>query len=209
MPPPTQRKTNPKVVDGRARPKSRREPSPSLWTVQALALERDRPGRGFRHVLTRRELLAFFDLLPDWLALSRGLLGVRLTARRDGADGLDTYCAEGAVISLAAWERDLTRTVAPAFFEAHRALFDRLGAPCERHDGNRRLRFTVETLRAYQLMHVFLHELGHQQDCMSTRRRRAVGGGETYAEGWALKRVREVRDRYEAVFGPLPSVRRS
>ena len=42
------------------------------------ALVRQRPGQGHRHLLTKRQLYQFIDLLPDWEELSLGLKAVLL-----------------------------------------------------------------------------------------------------------------------------------
>jgi len=54
---------------------------------------------------------------------------------------------------------------------------------------------------AYQLLHIFLHELGHHCDRMSTKSRRDSGRGEPFAEEWAYRYERVLWDRYLETFG--------
>lgn len=198
------RRATPKVVDGRVRRKNRHATTPGIWASTEVTIEQDRPGRGHFHLLSAKDLRVFFGLNPDWEALSQGLQGVRLAAKRPGMDGFCTYSAQGSVISLCAWERGLHRLVTAEFLEDHRALLHRLGVPHRRQGALRRLEFTAETARAYQLLHVLLHELGHHQDRMTSRRRASAGRGEGHAEAWALAREAELRAPYEAAFGLLP-----
>ena len=138
--------------------------------------------------------------IPDWESLSNGLRGVRLTAKTRGIDGL--YYHRG-LIAIPAWERTLWRPVIPCFFEEHRKLYDRLGVPYERDGEEWLLKFTAETARAYQLLHIFLHELGHHRDRMTTRCKIEPGRGEPYAEAWAFEFEAKVWDGYQKVFGVL------
>ena len=148
----------------------------------------------------RVDLLAFFKIIPDWDTYSVGLRGVRLTQGESGFDGL--YYHAG-IICIPAWERDLWRFVNNRFFEEHRALYDRLGLSYEFHNGSWLLQFTENTVRAYQLLHIFLHELGHHHDRMNTRKKSHPARGEDYAEHWAFEFERKVWDGYQETFGLL------
>src|SRR5262249_16440074 len=86
------RKTSPKVISGKVQKKNN-------WTltaecrrvVQSLPLvERMRPGHGYKHLLTQRQLTTFIDLLPDWDELAIGLHSVVFAPGDDGADGWHT-----------------------------------------------------------------------------------------------------------------------
>jgi hypothetical protein len=63
------------------------------------------------------------------------------------------------------------------------------------------MKWTVETVRAYQLLDVFLHELGHHRDRMTTRRQQHPGRGETYAERYASRYADQLWAAYETEFG--------
>ena len=65
--------------------------------------------------------------------------------------------------------------------------------------------WTPDTARAYQLCHVFLHELGHHIDRMSTRSQRDnAPRGEEWAEQYAWAYEVMVLERYFEEFG-LPA----
>lgn len=85
------------------------------------------------------------------------------------------------------------------------ALFERLGVPCERDSsgGDIVCQFTAATVRAYQLLHILLHELGHHHDRMTTRSQVRSCRGETYAEAYALKYEARMWQRYQETFGLL------
>jgi hypothetical protein len=60
--------------------------------------------------------------------------------------------------------------------------------------------WTEDQARAYQLLHVFLHELGHHADRMSTRSGRCAARGEAYAEQYALELAAYLWDDFTRVF---------
>ncbi len=194
------RKVTPKVIHGHIQKKNRHDLTPNIWTSGNFVFEKERPGRGYRHILRKVDLLAFFKIIPDWDTYSVGLRGVRLTQGESGFDGL--YYHAG-IICIPAWERDLWRFVNNRFFEEHRALYDRLGLSYEFHNGSWLLQFTENTVRAYQLLHIFLHELGHHHDRMNTRKKSHPARGEDYAEHWAFEFERKVWDGYQETFGLL------
>ena len=194
------RKVTPKVVNGHIQKKNRHDLTASIWTTEDFIIEKERPGRGYRHILSKADLLSFFQIIPDWESHCQGLLGVRLTAGESGFDGLYYYAG---IICIPAWERDHWRLVTDSFFQEHRALFNRLGVPHLFRKGVWELQFTEETVRAYQLLHIFLHELGHHRDRMSTRKRELPSRGENFAESWAYTFERKVWDGYQEEFGIL------
>jgi len=193
------RKTTPKVRGGRVQRKNRAAPTPTYWnTPQPVPqLDREDPGRGFRHLLRAPDVLRFIELLPEWDELAVGLNAVVLARGEPHLDGWH----EPGVIGLCAWERDLWRYVEPRYYADHGALWERLGVPTRKAGGGLyELQFTEGTGRAYQLLHIFLHELGHHHDRMTTRSRR-VSRGESYAEAYAHEHADTVWERYLAAFG--------
>lgn len=55
--------------------------------------------------------------------------------------------------------------------------------------------------RAYQLLHVLLHELGHHHDRMTTKRKQQASRGEAYAERYANHYASTTWERYWEEFG--------
>jgi hypothetical protein len=56
------RRTATKVKDGRVQRKNRHRPTGH----EGYVLDRESPGRGFRHVVTKRDVQAFIDIIPEW-----------------------------------------------------------------------------------------------------------------------------------------------
>src|SRR5262249_49114544 len=116
-----------------------------------------------------------------------------LAAGNRHADGLH----DNGIISLMAWETELEREVSRQWHDEHRGVLRRLGVACEPSDCEWvRCRFDESSARAFQLVHVFLHELGHHHDQMTTRSRKSAARGESYAEGFAVEREAVVWERY-------------
>jgi len=180
--------------------KNNQTASPSIWNndLSEFSFEKERPGRGFFHAISKPILLDFFALIPKWDEISVGLKGVRLVERQKGVDG---WYHHDRVICICAWERELWRTVSDDFFLEHRQLLERLNVEYEQTDCGWLLKHTEETVRAYQLLHIFLHELGHHCDLMSTKRAKKPGRGEQFAEGWALEHERKIWEKYQNTFG--------
>ena len=63
------------------------------------------------------------------------------------------------------------------------------------------LKWTESIARAWQLVHILLHELGHHHDRMTTRSRCRASRGEVYAERYALDYADRIWDRYINEFG--------
>ena len=81
------RKSDPKSIGGKPL-----RVTNQLRTLQAkdpsvLIIERTNPGRGFRHLVTRREVVNFLSLLPDWDQLAIGLDKIVLAKGSTMRDG--------------------------------------------------------------------------------------------------------------------------
>jgi len=63
-----------------------------------------------------------------------------------------------------------------------------------------RVQFTAATARAFLLVHVLVHELGHHFDCMLTPRREQACRGERFAEEFSRQRQAEIFARYQQEF---------
>ena len=79
-------------------------------------------------------------------------------------------------------------------------MLDQVKCPARKAGGCYELCFTEGTARAYLLLHIFLHELGHHHDRMTTRTRRG-SRGEPYAEAYAHAHAETVWTRYMDAFG--------
>jgi hypothetical protein len=207
-----QRKTTPRVRDGKVQRKNRTDVSPhySNTRLDRPAVVRQRPGQGHRHLLTKRQLYQFIDLLPDWEELSLGLKAVLLAP----AERLTMGWYRPGVVALCAWEREVAVEWDVDFIEKHRHVLDHLGVPiepvfdtpedeecCRPNLFFQVCRFTEASARGFQLMHVFLHELGHHHDRMTTRSRRCSSRGEGFAEQYANRYADRIWQEYFTLFG--------
>jgi hypothetical protein len=192
------RKTAPRVRHGKVQRKNRWTLTPDCYTERAAPIiERHKPGIGFRHILRKNDVRRFIRLLPDWQELSNGLSAIILAAggRYDGY-----YSTR--VVAVCAWEREIVRDVDAAWYAEHCAVFEQIGVPCERAgEDNIRCHWTESTIRAYQLTHILLHELGHHHDRMTTRSKRRSCRGEGYAERYAIQYANLIWARFLTEFG--------
>lgn len=62
-------------------------------------------------------------------------------------------------------------------------------------------KFTVESVKAYQLVHIFLHELGHHYDSINAPKKGFLVRGDSYAEQYASKHWDTIWERYKKKFG--------
>lgn len=193
------RKTAPGVRGGKVLKKNRHAPT----RENSLRVGRLK-GNG-RHVIRLDDVWKFIRLLPHWKRVSADLDVVYLSGRNDnGYDGLYEW-TQCPTITLEAWNETLTIDAGDIFVDSHRDLFCRLGVEMVKDEaGFPVCHFSEESARAYQLLHVFLHELGHHEHRIS---RGGGGGSEEYAEAYAYKWEKKIWPRYcEAFhFRPVPS----
>lgn len=194
------RKSTPKVIDGDVRKKNNWSLSPDYYdapTPRMVVIDRQRPGDGHKHILTKSDIHRFLELLPDWKELAVGLNAIVLSRAYDGYDG---YHSPG-VVAVCAWQVGLWRVMPRKYFDDHRNLFDRLQVECEPAGADEVLgKFDERAVRAYQLLHILLHELGHHHDRMTSRRQACTGRGEPYAEEYAIRYEAQIWDAYWNAF---------
>ena len=185
------RRTTPRVKRGKVQNKHRWELTPDYahGRFDELRFDRQAPGRGYRHLLGRRDVERFLALLPDWDELSTGLQAVLLAP---GEPCLDGWHSSG-MVAVCAWRQELWQVVDREHVEEHEDLFRALDVARESLPGGRvRLLWTRPQARASQLLHVLLHELGHHHDRMTTRSRTQPARGEPYAEAYANRYAGDV-----------------
>jgi hypothetical protein len=192
------RRTAIKVKNGRVQPKDRHRPT----AHEGYVLDRESPGRGFRHVVTKRDVQTFIELIPAWDRYSRRLERIVLARYDDGCDGLHKFYhrEETGAIFLHAWREDLWTHLSLPYFDDHRDIFQRLGVSHDRLKSSVACRFTEAQARAYVLLHVFLHELGHHYDIIQ-QKHLGSSKGEDYAEQFALRHFDQLLPDYVREFG--------
>ena len=190
------RKTGTKVRDGKVTRKNRTELSNHYSQVRQsrVIIDRQRPGRGFKHYLTISDVRRFIAIIPQWNDLSVGLDAVVLAEREDCLG----WCWNG-VVAVCAWERETTLDWDKTFVDEHAEVLDRLGVELEPMDDDPDgilCHFNEASVKGFQLMHILLHELGHHHDRMTTKSKRQIARGESFAEDYANKHADQLWDSY-------------
>lgn len=193
------RKSTPQVVGGRVQKKNNPEWTANYYTLAppSLVIDRQRPGKGYKHLLLQRDVETFIRLLPDWAELSRGLNAIVLAPGEYALNGWHTP----GVVGICAWELDLWIDYAASHYDDHEAIFKRLGVRSHEITNGVMCEFTEAQARAFQLLHILLHELGHHHDRMTTKSKVRAGRGEPYAESYALAYEARIWERYQEEFG--------
>ncbi len=195
------RRTATRVRDGQVQKKQNWTPDRGDYHARSqdgIRLDRRDPGPGYRHLITLEQLRSFLDLLPDWEDVAIGLDAIVLDTRTD-QEVLGWHFP--GVVAVCAWERDLWQVADVAFVARAVDLLKLLIVevrllPSDRYE----LRWTEAQARAFQLLDVLPHELGHHHDRVTSRRQHRAGRGEPYAESYA-ERVREtVWPAYTKIF---------
>ena len=191
------RRTAPAVRDGRVAKKNNWTESRAL-DPSVVEIVRRRPNAGYRHLLTKADVAKFLALLPEWDDLAIGLNQVILGAGDDEAMGWH----QPGIVAIEAWEAALWWDDGlPSFIAEHDGLLRRLGVEHRTTRGRIVLEWTEPQARAFQLLHVLLHELGHHHDRMTTRRQRRASRGEGYAEAYARTYGDRIWQDYVSAFG--------
>ncbi len=176
------RKTAPKVRDGRVQKKNRHAPT----RLNSLGVGLEQARSGFRHVTTKQDIWKFLRMLPDWKRLSTDLDLIYLAAGSYDYDGWYEF-PQRPSIALSAWAEDLIMRPFSWYYSEHQTIFQTLGVPCEmKTEDDIACRFTEDSARAYQLLHIFLHELGHHHYRITEGKGRGCGT-EKYAEDYAVR----------------------
>ena len=193
------RKVAPKVKDGVVQKKHNHAPTSGLGYV----LDRQLPARGYRHILTKQDIRDFTDIIPDWKSLAVGIEAIMLTARGYDYEGrYEVFSREKtALLEIPAWEGALWTCFTDAYFNQHRTIFERIGLAFEKVEDGVECRFTRAQAKAFLLLHVFVHELGHHVDRMQTKRQDASIRGEEFAERYANKMLDRLWPAYLERFG--------
>ncbi|MHB0975848.1 MAG: hypothetical protein ACYC1U_01500 [Candidatus Aquicultorales bacterium] len=193
------RKTAPGVKNGRVQKKHNHSLTPNYWNtdLRDIVVDKEKPGPGYKHMISRKDILAFIELLPEWDELSQGLNAILLSQASPFSQGV---CHPEGVIQIGAWPTELSITCEPRYFFEHKEIFDELGVEYVKSNKTYRCKFDKRQVKAYLLLHVFLHELGHHHDRITTRKQNYSSRGETYAEQYARKYEHVIWDNYFARF---------
>ena len=193
------RKSAPKVKNGTVQKKNDWSLSESYYYAplpRTVIIDRKRPGVGFKHILNKSDIYTFLELLPDWKTLAVALNAIVLCPGYEQYDGYHTP----GVVHVCAWEEELWREHTKEHHEAHKDILERFGVESEETSDGVLCKFDEPSIRAYQLLHILLHELGHHHDRMTTRKQKRSGRGEAYAEEYARIHEAAIWRGYQSAF---------
>jgi hypothetical protein len=181
-----QRRVAPKVRNGKVQKKNNHKLTPSYWNtdLKDIVIDKEKPGVGYKHVIKRKDIIEFIKLLPEWNDLSKELNAIILSKASSFSDG---RCHSEGVIRIGAWPKELWVSLRPEYFLDHKEIFDKLNLEYEKVSNMYLCKFDESQVRAYQLLHIFLHELGHHHDRITTKNKNRSSRGEKYAEEYAKK----------------------
>lgn len=198
--PPVHRKSAMRVRDGRVVKKNNWKPARGDYYARPqheIVIERVDPGPGYRHVVTVRQLRDFIALLPDWDELAIGLDAISIWRGNPSWMGM----SNPGVVVITAWEKELWWTdTSRAWLDDVDDLIEALGVEVIGEQEPYEVRWTEAQARAFMLLDVFVHELGHHHDRMTSRGDDAPGG-EPYAVEYARRVRAEVVPEYLRRFG--------
>jgi hypothetical protein len=184
---------------GKVQRKNRWELTPNYYNTPQKypVFDKEKPGYGYRHLIRKKELYQFIDIIPEWEEISNGLNAVVL----DSGDSCTLGWHLNGVVGLCAWDRDIYwDDCEDDFYEEHHRIFEKLNIPCHISNGCRIVEFNESSAKAFMLTHVFIHELGHHHDRMTTKSKRSAARGEVYAEAYAKEFEDAIVEEYFKVF---------
>lgn len=178
------RRTAIKIKDGHVQHKDRNRITADYWTSEQkdIQIDSEKPGKGYKHFLKIRDIKMFIDMLPNHDEIDTKFRAVLLA---EGGDADGWYY--NGVIAICAWEKSMTRVMNLWYFNEHKDILDRLGVRYEKSGRDMACYFTENQIKAFQLLHVFLHEIGHHHDRIHTKSQLECSNGEPYAENYALE----------------------
>jgi hypothetical protein len=188
-----------RVRDGRVQKKNNWTPDQGDYYARAqseIRIDRRDPGIGHRHVLTIAQLRRFIALLPNWDEVAVGLKAIVI----DEGSWYEMGWYTPGVVAVCAWETDLWGEASPHWIKDNQHLLDLLDVRMEKRNGRPWLLWTEEQARAYTLLDVLPHELGHHHDLMTTRSKRDAARGERYAIAYAREVLDQVWPTYTRHF---------
>jgi hypothetical protein len=125
-----------------------------------------------------------------------------LACRSENCDGAHEFYhrEKTGAIFLHAWRDDLWTDLTAAYFDVHQPIFEEFGVSYDRMPDCVACRFTEAQARAFMLLHIFMHELGHHYDRIHQKHLGACKG-EDYAERFATSHFEQLFASYVRVFG--------
>lgn len=192
------RRTATKIKKGKVQNKNRNTKTPNYWNTYQddIQIDIEDPGKGYKHFVKKRDIILFLGILPNREEIDIEFDAILLARGENDVDGW----YNNGIIAICAWEKEMTREYNLEYFEAHKAIFDKLYVKYEFKKSYVRCDFTENQIKAYLLLHIFLHELGHHHDRVNTKSKKKCARGEKYAESYAFKYENIIWNKYFELF---------
>ncbi len=197
------RKTAPGVKNGRVQKKNNHQFT--VW--ENCIITRDTPKRGYRHLISQKDVKDFLSVFPDWHRYGHGIERIQLTSGSEGYYGCYYHhWREGTgSIEIPAWEKDIWTEYDYGFYKEHQNIFETLKVTVSRKDDSVKCHFNIKQARAFTLVHVLTHEIGHHYDKMTGINSQFCSRGEDFAEQFSMDLFPIIYPAYVDIFG-LPSI---
>ncbi|MBK5722979.1 hypothetical protein JGH11_19095 [Dysgonomonas sp. Marseille-P4677] len=191
------RRTATRIKKGTVQKKNRYTKTPNYWNTSQdeIQVDIENPGKRYKHFLKKRDIKLFLEILPNREEIDVKFDAVLLASGSYSTDGW----YKNGVIGICAWKKEMTQEYALCYFNAHKSIFDKLGVKYAVKKDYAICYFTENQIKAYLLLHIFLHELGHHHDRLNTKSGR-IARGEKYAEDYAFKYAEIIWNRYFEYF---------
>lgn len=192
------RRTATRIKKGTVQKKNRHTKTPNYWNTYQddIQIDVENPGKGYKHFLKKRDIKQFLEILPNREEIDIMFDAVLLASGDYYTDGW----YQNGVIAICACEKDLTMEYDLSYFNAHKSTFDKLGVKYTVKKDIVICDFTENQIKAYQLLHILLHEIGHHHDRVNTKSKRRCARGENYAESYAFKYEEMIWNKYFEYF---------
>lgn len=192
------RRTATRIKKGSVQKKNRQARTPNYWNTRQdeIQIDIEAPGKGYKHFLKKRDIKQFLVILPNREEIDVEFDAIVLSY---GSGYRDGYYCDG-VVCICAWEKEMTVEYNLNYFNAHKNIFDKLGIKYTIKKDYAVCDFTENQIKAYQLLHILLHELGHHHDRINTKSKRRCARGENYAENYAFKYEEIIWNKYFEYF---------
>jgi len=192
------RRTATRIKKGTVQKKNRHTKTPNYWNTRQDEIQIDivSPGKGYKHFLKKRDIKQFLEILPNREEIDIEFDAIVLA---HGSSYRDGYYRNG-VICICAWDKEKTIEYTIGHFNNHKNIFDRLGVKYTIKKDYVICDFTENQIKAYQLLHILLHELGHHHDRINTKSKKNCDRGENYAESYAFKYEEIIWNKYFEYF---------
>lgn len=83
------RKSTPRVIGGAVLRKNNQVITSNYWNTEQdnVIIDTQKPGKGFKHFLKKKDILKFIEIIPNWDLLSNGLDAIVIAQGGEGWDG--------------------------------------------------------------------------------------------------------------------------